>query len=168
MKIRALLFAALLVITVQACSQTVVLKKNVGDTVLVTVNMETAEAHKFVGFDISYPVDVMAPIVTEGNTVAFEEGTVYAGQSFETLCTKSVNSVVVSKVLKAGNPVAEEGSVLTVKFVCTGHGAGNVTLTNMVAGYLSGGTVTKYLTTVTPIPLELAAPMPVTFRIEVK
>jgi len=163
------IFLLFLLSIVSACGQTVTLKKNVGDTVTVAVKMETAEAHKFVGFDVSYPSAILTPVIASGNAVAFVEGDVYAGKTFETLCTLGNGVVVLSKVLKVGDPVVQSGTVATVLFVCKAHGTGTISLSNMLSGYVgSGGTVTKYVGTVQPVSVELQEPGGVVFEIEVR
>jgi hypothetical protein len=165
---RKILYVLMLVIALAACSQTVTLHKRVGDEIKIKVSIAGAQAHKFVGCDIQYPASVMAPTITQGNMVSFLDGDVYAGLDFETLCTKGTNSVTLSRVLRSGGAVANNGLVATIYFKCLSAGTGTITITNGDIGYIdSNGSVVKYNSTSTPLNFTNEIPATVTFSIEI-
>jgi hypothetical protein len=169
MKSFSVFLVMLLVLSMtMACSGQVTIKKNVGDDVLVTVLLANAEQHAYVGFDLNYP-SIVAPVIPEGTKVAFDEGDIYAGHTFETLCNKGTgNTVVVSKVLKESTPLVQNGSVVMLRFKCTAIGSGTFTLEDRNVGYVAGGIVHNYSSDAAAMPVTFTAPATTIFIIEVQ
>jgi hypothetical protein len=152
-----------------ACSQGVVLHKRVGDEVRLSVSIAGAPVHRFVGCDVVYPAWVMEPVVTEGNKVSFVAGSVYGGMDTETLCTKGSGSVSLSRVLKSGAAVAQNGSVATILFKCVAAGTGVVSISDAAIGYIEdGGAVVKYYCDAESVNVQMVSPATVTFTISVQ
>jgi hypothetical protein len=139
-------------VPVQASGVTV-LKKKIGDEVLVSVDLQGMGQAELAGFNMMYPSSVLAPVLKIGSTVQCDVINGNLWGSFETdLIANAIKDdqsletyVAVSKVVKFGDPPAQDGRVCTVKFTCKAHGTGSIVLTDRNFGYYDGnGSLVDY------------------------
>jgi len=118
--------------------------KKVGDVVKVHIDIANMQLSSHIGFKLYYPADILAPVGTgTGNAVQFTDGDIFTGREVEVVANNQtvdgVFWVYVSKVMKAGTPLAASGRVITLDFQAVGVGEGAIFLDEVQYGDVTNG-----------------------------
>jgi hypothetical protein len=129
-----------------------VIRKKINEAVLVSVDLQGLGPAVLAGFNLYYQESVIAPVLKTGSVVNVDSsvGDLWAG--FETdLITNRVKDddtnetfVAVSRVVKMGDPPAQDGRLCTMKFQCKAHGTSSIILKNRNFGLYQNGDFVAY------------------------
>ena len=142
------------------------LKKAVGDTVLVHVDIEGMQLSNYVGFRLKYPSDIIGPAKVAGSdkAVLYDNGDVFPSGTVETVCNSGYDLdgtkwIYVSKVVKDGEPAeCPSGRIVTLQFSCLAQGTGTIEVYDRKYGNSVSGD--GYDSDSEPLTFELASDEP--------
>ena len=157
----------------------ITLTKKIGDLIQLSVDMENMQLSNYVGFRLVFPHAIMRPAIMAGSDAAVDrvDGDVFAGREVDLQCNHLIDDntgehfVYVSKAIKTGSAMKQDGRVVTLKFLVQAAGSGEIRVEDRAYGLMEDGQDTAYESDCDPVMLtleEYVSPPVAVFRIVVE